>query len=743
MTRLIASFVSRSLMTDHLNFCVMQNEIESLLKSFFYSSRNQMWAGCETIIEQCRQSPVHSLWGDYLASILINERDKNPERAEEILRNLLQQAQDPLLLSRANRALVIMRVRVGALDEALTLLIQGNTRLSQDNPLEIGRNLSQQVVIYSRGFDIGLYNEQQLSKAVEAANQGFAILATVPETDETLRLRSELLHNLSLVYKNLGQFDQALAHGQEKIALCERRQDRRGKGLGLGNMGEIYQAMGAAFAPLALYCYGKAREILDTSGEWQREVVEVWASLASLHHEMGKKSDALYAYGQAIDGIEALRIKITGNEGRIGFFSTVVSIYEMAVLLCYEMGRFAEAFEFAERARARTFLEMANPEEREPLTLAMVQARLSADAVVVSYYTGGVVLADKVRPLPNVRRHRFPKDKTLIFVVTREHFQVMDADLQANLFGSRPDPRQLLVNSALRLLYDQLVAPIWPVLQEKKRLYLIPHGPLHAVPFVALLGEDGRPLLDVAELEIFYAPSASLLLQKQLGVGRAPLSCLAVGYNDEVGEERPLRYAEMSASTIAALLAGEVLVGSALKKAWFLAHAGQYRLLHFAGHGLFVEDEPVKSALLLAPGESLTAVEVEQKLTLQSDLVVLSACQTGRTRLYYGDELNGFVRAFMIAGATALLTTQWPVHDNSTMLLMTHFYGQLEAGVAPVAALKLAQRYVRQLTLAEVRPLLPDLDLTGLNLADDHWPFADPVHWAPFTLTVRSQWLGH
>lgn len=721
----------------------MELEIETRRKRFLHHLRLEEWDVCETMVDACHQSSAYYLLGNYFRSLLMNERDQNPEGAADILRDLLLQTIPSLLNSWANRALAIMLLDMGEFAGAVRLLDGAIGQLGDRDPLETAYYLSVKVMACSKGFDVGVYNEQQLLIAEEAAKQGLRILDGAAEPAESAKLRTDLLHNLSLVYKNLGRLEQALVLAQEKIELCERYAYAYSKGLGQGNLGEIYQSMGEAHWSSALKYYEEALDILHNSDEWQREAVEILASRGSLYHEMKQPNEALESYRQAIAGIEALRLKMTGGEGRIGFFSTVVSIYEMAVLLCYETGRFAEAFEFAERARGRTFLEMANPEERRPLTLAMVQGRLPADAVVVSYYTGGVVLADKVRPLPNVRRHRFPKDKTLIFVVTREHFQVMDADLQANLFGSRPDPRQLLVNSALRLLYDQLVAPIWPVLQEKKRLYLIPHGPLRAVPFAALLAEDGRPLLDVAELEIFYAPSASLLLQKQPGVGRAPLPCLAVGYNDELGEERPLRYAETSAKTIAGLLAGDALVGSVLKKAWVLAHAGQYRLLHFAGHGVFVEDEPVKSALLLAPGESLTAVEVEQKLTLQSDLVVLSACQTGRTRLYYGDELNGFVRAFMIAGATALLTTQWPVHDNSTLLLMTHFYGQLKARVAPVAALKLAQRYVRQLTLAEVRPLLPDLDLTGLNLADDHCPFADPVYWAPFTLTVRSQWLGH
>ncbi len=78
-------------------------------------------------------------------------------------------------------------------------------------------------------------------------------------------------------------------------------------------------------------------------------------------------------------------------------------------------------------------------------------------------------------------------------------------------------------------------------------------------------------------------------------------------------------------------------------------------------------------------------------LRLLGSLVVLSACETGRSGLGAGDELVGLARAFLYAGASALLVSQWSVEDAATAALMRHFYQALQAGAGRAAALRSAQ----------------------------------------------------
>jgi CHAT domain-containing protein len=138
-------------------------------------------------------------------------------------------------------------------------------------------------------------------------------------------------------------------------------------------------------------------------------------------------------------------------------------------------------------------------------------------------------------------------------------------------------------------------------------------------------------------------------------------------------------------------------------------------------------------------------MEIMQTWRLRADLVTLSACQTGITHVLRGDEPMGLVRAFLFAGARAVLVSQWKVEDAPTFLLMQRYYsGYIQAGSANLAAaLHAAQVWLRSLTVAEARSHLaalpaPTTSVASFdsldNLAPDTFPFAHPRHWAAFIL---------
>ena len=91
--------------------------------------------------------------------------------------------------------------------------------------------------------------------------------------------------------------------------------------------------------------------------------------------------------------------------------------------------------------------------------------------------------------------------------------------------------------------------------------------------------------------------------------------------------------------------------------------------------------------------------------------MTLSACESGLGRIARGDEILGFTRSFLTAGARGLLVSLWPVADDSTELLMSTFYGQLAQGAQAIDAMRAAQIAVR------ANP-----------------KFAHPFFWAPFNL---------
>jgi CHAT domain-containing protein len=166
------------------------------------------------------------------------------------------------------------------------------------------------------------------------------------------------------------------------------------------------------------------------------------------------------------------------------------------------------------------------------------------------------------------------------------------------------------------------------------------------------------------------------------------------------------------------------------------AAAGAYRWLHLACHGEFDLDDPLRSWLEIGPGERLSAAEVIAEFVLEADLVTLSACRSGVSRVLRGDEPMGLMRAFLSAGARSVLVTLWPVEDTAARLLVERFYRALREGLGdPAAALHAAQRYLYGLTMAEVRAIRSGWGEDVADMPSDAArPYADPAFWAAYVL---------
>jgi CHAT domain-containing protein len=179
----------------------------------------------------------------------------------------------------------------------------------------------------------------------------------------------------------------------------------------------------------------------------------------------------------------------------------------------------------------------------------------------------------------------------------------------------------------------------------------------------------------------------------------------------------------------------------------------EYRFLHFATHGYLSDIAPLLSAVVLANGESLSVYEL-MGTRIDADLVVLSACDTGRGLTTRGGEVVGLTRGLLAAGARSALVSLWPVDDASTSLLMAEFYRQLRNDRTAAQALRYAQAYVRGLDTESARVDLDRLERALDMRADrnrasgnraltremdagqpaESTPYSHPRHWAPFIL---------
>jgi CHAT domain-containing protein len=238
------------------------------------------------------------------------------------------------------------------------------------------------------------------------------------------------------------------------------------------------------------------------------------------------------------------------------------------------------------------------------------------------------------------------------------------------------------VRHVLAELFHLLMAPLWPQLDGASSLIIVPHGPLHRLPFPALEVE-GRPL--IATHAVSYAPSAAVLKFCRDKPAPRHAAPLLVGVPDNrIGRVRDELQAMAEIFPQATSLLGEAATVDQLRQ-----HASQCSWLHLAAHGIFRPEAPLLSGLQLA--DRWLTVQDIYELPLNASLVTISACESGLSGVTGGDDLVGLVRGFLYAGAASLLVSQWMVDDEAMARLMIEFYRLWQSGVPKARALQQAQ----------------------------------------------------
>jgi CHAT domain-containing protein len=358
------------------------------------------------------------------------------------------------------------------------------------------------------------------------------------------------------------------------------------------------------------------------------------------------------------------------------------------------------------------------------------------------------------------------EEKTYLFVLTRKEgsdaavpelkvyvIPVTERQLKrrAEHFREQLGQRDLAFRPTSRDLFRTLIGPAKSQLAGKTALVIVPDGPLWNLPFQALLGNEGRYLLQ--DNAIAYAPSLTvlremmrvhhknsrgtvtpqshtLLAMADPVLGRDTLQRASISYRGE--NFGPLPEAKREAIDLKQLYGSDqskVYTGSDAGEDRFKAEAGQYRVLHLATHGVFNDASPMYSYLLLSSGNKnskedglLEAWEISQ-MDLKADLAVLSACETGRGRVSAGEGVIGLTWAFFVAGVPTTVVSQWKVESASTANLMLAFHQALRSDDhSGVSAFAIA----RALQSAELQLLRTQ-------------KYAHPFYWAGFIVLGDPQ----
>ncbi|HEX2253836.1 MAG TPA: CHAT domain-containing protein [Thermoanaerobaculia bacterium] len=573
------------------------------------------------------------------------------------------------------------------------------------------------------------------------------------------------LQELGKLYLDAGDWGPAASFIDQALAASEALQDPERHATSLVLQAQLRQRQGDLDG--AHQAYGEALRLREeqrsavTEGELRTSFVERWGSIyeeyVDLLMELHDRAPGA--------GYDALAFEVS-ERSRARSLVELLREAEIDVLARVDEGlatRYHQAF--AEISAVSMSLASRAPSEAAAIELDRAELRrhrAELQAVRDEIVAASPKLADLLAPpsssLADLQRGLGPGDalleytlgdrRSVLFVLTRDAFAAVRlgasaGEIAALVAASLPkgefEPGD---GEAAAALYRVLVAPAESLISSARRLLVVPHRDLLLLPFELLRlpgtarGPDGYL---VSRWEVAYGPSATVLrsLAGSEPAGTAPgLDFVAFApsfaADRKASSERggdsfaPLLNAREEVETIAhtlysdtsKLYLDEQASESRVKSDPVVHHA---RRLHFATHGLTATRAELLGLVLPEPEghgaspaeDGLLRLDEIFQLELDSDLVVLSACETARGEQTRVEGLVGFGRAFFAAGVPSVVASLWKVDDRSTARLMEELYRRLEAGMTKSAALQAAK----------------------LHLLANNWPAS--YHWAPFILVGR------
>jgi CHAT domain-containing protein len=344
------------------------------------------------------------------------------------------------------------------------------------------------------------------------------------------------------------------------------------------------------------------------------------------------------------------------------------------------------------------------------------------------------------------------KKKSYAFVITKKGLEIFPLpsteEIQANVneYLMTITDRE---NKDFHLGYELFCTLVLPGLENNiHKLIFIPDDILHYLPFETLISQKNENRWLIKDYRVSYAPSISSLhgiIQREGLNGQRPQKDMLAfgdpffGPDEEQEASRQaltdfssassssfsrLKYSGLEIEKIAALFKKakinvfkrEEATEDQLKK----LNLSDYKILHLATHCLIDNKKPARSSIIFSLADTSTEDGFLQmreifNLKLNSDLVSLSACETGLGQFIRGEGIEGLSRAFFYAGASSVLMSLWAVHDQATSQFMERYYFHLRSSNSIMDSLHKTK-----------------LEMIGSDVV------SHPYYWAGFVVTGKS-----
>ena len=581
------------------------------------------------------------------------------------------------------------------------------------NRAGVAATLSNIGVIYQR---IG-----QPQKALEFYNAALPIRKEVGDRAG----EATTLNNVGLVYDSIGQQQKALEFYNAALPIRKEVGDRVGEATTLSNIGLVYRNIKRPTE--AIKNFEQSVEItLQLRGGLERSnrqqflasnqgtgvgLVELliaqkqperayqWVNLTTSAElaDYSRLVDAKVANSQAQRAIEEW------NQSNLQLENLRQQLQqEFSPQLSAKINTLQAQINQRAETISHKFPEVAEIFETKPKDIAMLRANIPAGTVVIQ-----PVLLTGVSNVPNT---------IALFVLTKDKLTVTQQKIDPKAFDELitqyrkelADGRFNKYRATSFKLYDILIRPVEAqIADDTKQLSIIATGKLRYIPFETLIDSKTNKYL----IEKYPVNNLTRLSGRPLPSKKLKSTLLGLG-NPFPKDGRSLQGAEDEVKSITSLSPGsEAHLGAEAKLDTFTTLAPRFPILHLATHGCFrpegCPDLKLEANTILFSDRNLNIADAALLGLKNTDLVVLSACQTAVSASSNGEEFAGIAYLFERAGAKSVIASLWLAKDKETKDLMIAFYQNLKKGMTKGEALRSAK----------------------LSLIDKH-----PLYWSPFIL---------
>lgn len=375
-----------------------------------------------------------------------------------------------------------------------------------------------------------------------------------------------------------------------------------------------------------------------------------------------------------------------------------------------------------------------------------------------------LLFSGKTISMDSIRNHLVAPDAAMVsyyytdhyllqFYVTREANGMVYAKVDSGFLstlrqyrselnaGVAADRQQMDKLSAV--IYHALIAPVADRITGKKRLIVVPYNEIGYLPFESLVNPADQNNYLLKKFAISYRYSANFMHQQE-GIGRSAYQVLAFAPYATVQDENK-NFSVLSASKKEVENLGKsVYLDQQATKDLFIRESGKFPIIHLATHAVANDKEPLQSYISFAASQKsgdtasqLFESEIYHLNMANTQLVILSACETGSGMLVNSEGIMSLSRAFAYAGCPSVITSLWKADDASTAFITGRMHVYLSAGRSIDLALQQAKIDYLESNSTDLRFKTPAF-WAHLVLAGDYEPVVKKNFLLPWLILVLS-----